>query len=300
MTQPAFDLHALDRALATAVSQIAPSVLHVRRSHGHGGTGLAWSDDLAVTSSFHTPDKTVIGIAAADGTLDERDADVIGRDPGSDVALLRVPGAGLTGAKWRELDDLAVGNIALAIGRPGRNARASLRAIGVLGEQVKTPWGTLERYVESDRQIPRGFAGGPLIDADGVAIGMNTRTLLRGADLAIPAVTLRRVVAELVAHGGVRRGYLGIGAYPAALPAAMAQKLGRSKGALVTSLDDSGPATTAGLLVGDLIVELDAVAIEGPDSLREAVTERGGKTVKVELVRGGGSVAFDVAVGSKP
>ena len=125
---------------------------------------------------------------------------MIGRDPGTDVALLRVAGGGLTPAKLRELDGLAVGNLALAIGRPGRTARASLRAIGVLGPEIRTPHGgRLERYVESDRQIPRGFAGGPLIDADGAVIGMNTRTLLRGADLAIPVATLRRVVDELVA-----------------------------------------------------------------------------------------------------
>src|SRR5262249_5931087 len=161
--------------------------------------------------------------------------------PGTDIALLRVTGGGLTPAKLRELDGLAVGNLALAIGRPGRTARASLRAIGVLGPEVETPYGgKLDRYLEADRQIPRGFAGGPLIDADGAVIGMNTRTLVRGADLAIPVVTLRRVVAELEAHGGVRRGYLGVGAYPAALPASLAQAVGRDRGALVASLEDGG------------------------------------------------------------
>ncbi len=112
-------------------------------------------------------------------------------------------GTALVPAKLRELDQLGVGNLALAVGRPGRSVRASLRAIGVLGPEVRTPYGgRLDHYVESDRQIPRGFAGGALIDADGAVIGMNTRTLLRGADVAVPVVTLRRVVAELVAHGG--------------------------------------------------------------------------------------------------
>jgi S1-C subfamily serine protease len=300
MTQPAFDLHALDRALADAVATIAPSVLHVRRGPGQGGTALAWAPDLAIASSFHTPDTTKVGIAAADGDLDHRDAEVIGRDPGSDVALLRVAGGGLAPAALRDLDGLAVGNLAIAVGRPGRSARASLRAIGVLGPELKTPWGRLERYVESDRQIPRGFAGGPLIDADGAVIGMNTRTLIRNSDLAIPAVTLRRVVAELLAHGAVRRGYLGIGAFPAALPPSIAQLVGRGRAALVTGLDDGGPAATAGVLVGDLIVALDGQPVEGPDSLREAVADRGGKTVPVELVRGGGRVTLDVAIGSKP
>ncbi len=254
-----------------------------------------------VTASFHTPDRTSVGLPTADGDLDHRDAEVIGRDPGTDLALLRVTGGGLTPAKLRELDGLAVGNLALAIGRPGRTARASLRAIGVLGPEVETPYGgKLERYVESDRQIPRGFAGGPLVDADGAVIGMNTRTLIRGADLAIPAVTLRRVVAELKAHGGVRRGYLGVGAYPAALPAQLAQLAGRDRGALVASIEDGGPAATAGILIGDILIELDGIAVTGPDSLRAALGDRPGKTVSLALLRGGAKQEVQVALGSRP
>ena len=242
-----------------------------------------------ITSSFHTPDKTTVGIATADGSLDEREAEVIGRDSGTDVALLKVAGGGLTPARFRDLDTLGVGNLALAIGRPGRTARASLRAVGVLGPEVRTPHGgKLDRYVESDRQIPRGFAGGPLIDSDGATIGMNTRTLLRGTDLAIPTVTLRRIVAELEAHGGVRRGYLGVGTYPIA------------GGALVASVEDGGPAATAGVLVGDVLVELDGDKVTDPDSLRTTLGERPGKAVKLVIVRGGNRQEIDVTLGSRP
>ncbi|HUJ58105.1 MAG TPA: trypsin-like peptidase domain-containing protein, partial [Kofleriaceae bacterium] len=255
-----------------------------------GGTGIAWSDDLAITSSYHTPDRTRVGIGQVDGSLDRRDAEVIGRDAGSDVALVRVTGGGLVPARLRELDGLAVGNLALALGRPGRTARASLRAIGVLGPELRTPYGgRLERYVESDRQIPRGFAGGPLVDKDGAVIGMNTRTLLRGADLAVPAVTLRRIVAELQQHGGVRRGYFGVGSYPAHGP----------DGALVASLEAGGPAEAAGVLVGDIVVELDGVAIAGPDDLREALGDRPGKAVQVIVLRGGQRVVLQATLGSK-
>jgi S1-C subfamily serine protease len=160
----------------------------------------------------------------------------------------------------------------------------------VLGPELRTPWGgKLERYVESDRQIPRGFAGGPLIDADGSVIGMNTRTLLRGADLAIPVVTLRRVVDELRQHGGVRRGYLGVGAYPARNP----------DGALVASIEDGGPGAVAGILVGDVLIELDGVAIIDPDSLRTALGDRPGQTVKLVLLRGGQRQELQVTLGSK-
>jgi len=272
-------LQALDQALAAAVQAVAPSVVHVARGHG-GGTGIAWSADLVISSSFHTPDRTRID--------EDREAEVIGRDPGTDVAVLRVAGGGLTPATFRELGELGVGNLALAIGRPGRSARASLRAIGVLGPEVKTPWGgRLDRYVESDRQIPRGFAGGPLVDAEGAVIGMNTRTLIRGADLAIPTVTLRRVIDEIVQHGGVRRGYLGVGAYPT------------PNGALVGSVEDGSPAGLAGVIAGDIVIELGGAKVSDPDSLRAAIIDRPGEAVNLVLLRGGGRQQLQVTLGSK-
>ena len=294
MAQPALDVFkALDQALAAAVSAAAPSVVSVSRGHT-GGTGIAWSDELVVTASYHVDDETTVTLDNGD----QRDAVVIGRDAGTDIAVLRVAGGGLVPAKLRELDGLAVGNLALAIGRPGRTARASLRAIGVLGPEVRTPHhGRLERYVESDRQIPRGFAGGPLIDSDGAVIGMNTRTLLRNADLAVPAITIRRVVAELVAHGAIRRGYLGVGAFPASVAPAID---GHTRGALVANLDDGGPAAVAGVIVGDILIEVDGLEVTGPDSLRAALGDRPGKTVKLALVRGGTKLELDLALGSRP
>jgi serine protease DegQ len=294
MTQAALDVfHALDSALASAVAVAAPSTVHVNRGRG-GGTGIVWSDDLVVTSSFHAPDKTTVGIPLADGTLEEREAEVIGRDPGTDIAVLRVKGGGLQPAAFRDLDGLAVGNLAFAVGRPGKSARASLRAIGVLGhEQFATPrGGTLDHYVESDRQIPRGFAGGPLIDADGAVIGLNTRTVVRGADLAVPTVTLRRVVEELVKHGGIRRGYLGVGAYPVAVPPS-------GRGALLASVEDGGPAAIGGLLMGDILIELDGKPVTGPDSLRDVLSDLADKTVKVSLIRAGQKLELDIVVGTR-
>jgi S1-C subfamily serine protease len=305
MAQPAQNVfHALDQALATAVATAGRSVAHVSRGHhGSAGTGIAWADDLVISASFHTPDRTKVGIAGAsgDGEIDYRDAEVIGRDPGTDVALLRVAGGGLSPATFRDLGELAVGNLALALGRPGRTVRAQLRAIGVLGPELRTPHGgVLDRYVESDRQIPRGFAGGPLIDADGAVIGMNTRTLLRGADVAVPTATLRRVVGELAAHGGIRRGYLGVAAFPAALSPALAQLVGQRRGALVASVEDGSPAAAAGLIAGDIIAAVAGAAVADPDHLRLALAARPGETVELTVLRGGARIAVSVALGSHP
>lgn len=305
MAQPASNVfHALDQALAAAVATASPSIVRVARGHGQAGTGIVWADDLVISASFHTPDRTRVTLGAApadeqDGALDVRDAEVIGRDPGTDVALLRVTGGGLTPATFRELGVLAVGNLALALGRPGRSVRASLRAIGVLGPAIRTPHGgRLDAYVESDRQIPRGFAGGPLVDADGAVIGMNTRTLVRGEDLAVPTATLRRVVAELLAHGGVRRGFLGVGAYPAQLPPALAQLAGSSRAALIAAIEDASPAAH-GLHVGDLIAEVAGAPVDGPDSLRRALVDRPGETVELTVVRAGARLTVSVTLESR-
>jgi serine protease DegQ len=301
MSQVANDLaRQLQSSFAGAIARVAPSVVRVARRRG-GGSGIAWTEDLVVTSSFHAGERTTVGVAGADGAREDREAELVGRDPGTDVAVLRVAGGGLTPAAFRELGDLAVGHFALAVGRPGRAARASLRIVGVLGPEIRTPeGGRLERYVESDRLIPRGFGGGPLIDIDGEVIGMSTRTLIRDADLAVPTVTLRRVVGEILAHGGVRRGFLGVGAYPVELPSALAQSLGQERGALIASVEDGGPAASAGVTVGDILVRLAGDPIAGPSELYAALADRAGASAEILLVRGGAELRKDVTLGSRP
>src|SRR5262249_44904469 len=129
-----------ESALTGAVSLASPSIVRVDRRRG-GGSGIVWAPDLVVTASFHAADKTTVGVAKPAGELHARDATVIGRDPGTDIAVLRVDGGGLTPATFRGLDGLAVGAPVLALGRPGRSVRASLRIVGVLGPEIRTPAG---------------------------------------------------------------------------------------------------------------------------------------------------------------
>lgn len=290
-------LASLDRALTGAVAAAAPGVVRVARRRG-AGSGLAWTDELVVSSSYHTPDDPVIGVPAGDDVV-ERAGRVLGRDPGTDVALIAVDGGGLTPVARRELDGVAAGQLVFALGRPGRAIRASLRALGVLGPAVRTPaGGKVDRYLETDRQLPRGFGGGPLVDVAGRVLGMNTRTLIPGADLAVPTATLARVVDALRAHGRIARGYLGVGVQPAAIPAAVSD--GRGAGALVVSLDDDGPAARAGLLVGDVLVAIDGAPVVGPDDLRVALLDRPEQPVTIDLVRGGARLAVTATVGTRP
>ncbi len=287
---------ALQATVAAAVAAVERSVVRVDRRRG-AGTGLALTDELIVTSSFHAADELRLGVVGDDGAVIERTATVIGRDPGTDLAVARVEGGGLVPATFRDLAGIGAGRFVLALGRPGRAVRASLRAIGVVGPEVRTPaGGRLDVYLETDRTIPRGFAGGPLVDLDGRVLGMNTRTLIAGADLAVPAVTLTRVTDALIAHGRIARGYLGVAVYPAQAPVALAAS---GQGALVGSVEASGPAAAAGVLVGDLIITLAGEPITGPDSLRLALVERAGAAVELGLVRGGQALTLTATVGTR-
>ena len=288
---------ALQSTVAAAVAAAERAVVRVDRRRG-AGSGLAFTDELVVTSSFHAADRLTLGVVLDDGAVVERAATVLGRDPGTDLAVARVEGGGLHPATFRDLGGVGAGRFVLALARPGRAIRVSLRAIGVVGPELRTPaGGRLDPYVETDRALPRGFAGGPLVDLDGRVLGMNTRTLIAGTDLAVPTATLTRVAEALVAHGRIARGYLGVAAYPADVPTALAAA---GRGALVASLEADGPGAKAGLLVGDLIVALGGESITGPDSLRVALLERAGAEVVVDLVRGGQALALTVTVGNRP
>ncbi len=292
LTVPLHDL------TSAAVARVAPAVVRVPRRRG-GGSGLVWTDDLVITSSFHAADQLALGVVAADGTLTERAATVVGRDPGTDVAVFRVTGGGLTPASVRGSAGLGAGQLAFAVARPGQAIRASLRAIGVVGPETRTPTGgRLERWIETDRALPRGFGGGPLIDLRGEVIGMNTRTLIAGADLTVPAANLTAVVEAILTHGRVPRGYLGVGAYPVELPDALAP--GRGRGALIASIEEGAPAALAGLVVGDIIVAVGGDPVRGPDDLRIALLDRAGAEVVFDLVRGGAPLTMTIKVGNRP
>ena len=146
-----------------------------------------------------------------------------------------------------------------------------------------------------------GFSGGPLVDAAGQVLGLNTSALLRGASVSVPAVTVRRVVESLLAHGRVRRGYLGVSTQPVRLPQNLAAELKQETGLLLVSVEPDGPAGTGGLLLGDTIVALDGLPVRHHDDLIALLTaERVGQETAVQFVRGGKVQTLAVTVGERP
>lgn len=293
-------MHELSKALAAAVSAAAPSIVHVKTAQSRA-TGVVWSADGLIVTVAHRVDDEEVAVVTDDGETVE--AEILGRDAGLDLAVLRIAKTDLSPLPQNhesDGDELAVGHLALALGRPGRSVRASLRIIGVLGPEMRTPsGGRLDRYIESDRRIPRGFSGGPLVGVDGRVIGINTSGLVRGTDLAIPLEAVTRSVQSVLAHGSVQRGYLGIGAYPVRLPAKIAAELGRERGALIIELEEGSPAEKAGLYLGDILVAFDGEPIAGPGEVRAYLHERGGSEVHARIVRAGALTDIRVTVGTR-
>lgn len=296
MAKPAFDL---SNQLAAAVDAASSSVVGIARRRGWGATGTVYGADRVIVAANHA-------IVGDSGTVilptgDKLEVEVIGRDAGTDLAVLRAESTDdLTAIAPRPVDGLKVGHAALALGRPGKVVRASLRIIGVLGPEIRTPsGGRLDHYVETDRAFPRGFSGGPLIDLEGKAIGINTSGLLRGADITLPVVTIDRIVAELLAHGSVRRGYLGVGVQRIRLPRAIRDQLGRRSGVLIVGVEDDSPAAKAGLTLGDAILSFGTDEIRSPDALRLYLADHAGETVEASVLRAGAIIKVDIEIGER-
>lgn len=287
-----------NEGFADAVDKARASAVRIETGRCGRQTGTVVQADLVVTSqrALRSPEK----LSVFDDAGKQYDAEFVGADPGIDVALLRVKDAAFSVPEFAAHDALRVGQPTLALGRPGAQIRASLRIIGLLSDELRTPLGgRLDRYIESDRGLPDGFEGGPLINASGAVIGMNSSSAIRGSDLAVPHATIARSVAELVAHGHMRRGYLGVSSQPLRLPQALRDQLSQRSGALVLETDPQGPAHAAGLALGDVIVTLDQTPIRGPRELVAALADKHGQSVQLRFVRGGQLETRSVAIGER-
>jgi S1-C subfamily serine protease len=264
-------------------------------------TGVAWSaEGLVVTASHVVEREEDISVGLPDGS--EVPASFLGRDPGTDLALLKIEGKGPAPAAWGEAGELRVGNIALALGRPGRTVQATLGIVSARGEAWRTPLGgEIDLFLRTDALMAPGFSGGPLVGASGTVYGVLSSALSHEAGIAIPTSTIRRVAADLAAHGRIRRGYLGVGAQPARLPAGVAEEVGQETGLLLVSVEAGSPADAAGLMLGDVIISLDAQATHHMrDLLGLLAGERVGSTVMVRIVRAGKTEERQIKIGERP
>jgi S1-C subfamily serine protease len=189
----------------------------------------------------------------------------------------------------------------MALGRPGRHVMATLGIVSAIGEGWRTPaGGLLEGYVQPDTAMYPGFSGGPLVDVAGRFVGMNTSALARGMALTVATPTLRRVVEVLLAHGRVRRAYLGIGAQTGRLPASIAQQAGQDTAVLLVSVEAGSPADRGGLLLGDAVLAVDGHPVRVLDDLLTLLTgDLVGQRVSLRVLRAGQLQDIALVVGER-
>jgi S1-C subfamily serine protease len=290
-------LDAYSAAVSAVAEALSPSVasLRVTRSvggwtAGGAGSGVAFTPDGYLLTSAHVVAGTDRGTAAfTDGS--ERDFRVVGRDPLTDLAVLRAEGD-LRPARLGDAARLRVGQLVVAIGNPlGFAGSVTAGVVSALGRSLGTRDGRTTRLVENviqtDAALNPGNSGGALADSRGRVVGINTAVAGVGLGLAVPIdAGSRRVVAALMRDGRVRRAWLGIVGGSRALPAAVASTTGRSRGLEVVQLLDGSPAAAAGIRPGDVILDLDGSPVEGVGDLQRLLDfEVVGRRVGVRVER---------------
>jgi S1-C subfamily serine protease len=295
-------LQQVSDALATTVAGVSTGIVRVEARRRLPASGLVWSRAGIIVTTHHVieqDDNIRVGLHSGQTV----DATLVGRDATTDLAVLRAASAEFEPPAWAEPDasTLLVGHLVLALGRPGQRVQATLGMVSALGESWRTPAGGLmDRYVQTDIVMYPGFSGGPLVNMSGQVLGLNTSALLRDRSLTIPLATLRRVTDMLLAHGRIRRGYLGVSTQPVRLPAALIERLGQETGLLLITVEPNSPAEQAGLLLGDTLVALDGTLLRHPDDLLLCLsTERIGTTGLVRIVRGGEVQERSIVIGER-
>jgi S1-C subfamily serine protease len=287
--------------LAQVVERAGSGVLRVEGRRRLPSTGIAWSADGIVVAAHHAVELDEgIQVGLPDGSTAR--AEVVGRDPGTDLAALRLESGGLAPIAWAPDGSVRPGHVVLALGRPGGPVMATLGVVSALGEGWRGPFGgRLESVVQSDVTMYPGFSGGPLVEvAAGTAVGMNTSGLLRGISVAVPHAAMSRVIGELLAHGRVRRGYLGVGAQPVRLPDKVQSEVAQETGLLLASVEPGSPADQSGLVIGDVLLQLDQVALRHIEDLLGSLTgERVGQAAQLRILRAGQLQTIRVRIGER-
>jgi S1-C subfamily serine protease len=273
-------LDAYSRAVIRAVDMVGPAVVKVEVERG-GGSGVVFTPDgLVLTNSHvvHRASRTTVTLP--DGR--SLRADVVGDDPDTDLAVLRMTVAAGAGVPWASLGDsraVRVGQVAIAIGNPyGFDHSVTAGVVSALGRSLRSRSGRLmDDIIQTDASLNPGNSGGPLVTTAGEVVGINTATILpaQGLCFAIASSTARFVASRLLRDGRVRRSYIGVGGQNVPVPRAVAHanQLAASSGVLVVSVEKGSPAETGGLRDGDVILAFASEAVTGIDDLHRRLTD---------------------------
>jgi len=293
-------LDAYSAAVVSVAEKVLPSVasLSVRSSRGAGsGSASVLTNDGILLTSAHVVDGADRAEATfADGT--DVLADVVGRDPLSDLAVLRARGPVPPALELGDAAKLRVGQLVVALGNPlGLAGSVTAGIVSGLGRSLPTRTGrVIDEVIQTDAALNPGNSGGVLADSRGAMIGVNTAVAGVGVGLAVPInETTRKLIATLISHGRVRRAWLGIAGAQITLPRPVADKVGRPKGMQIAEVVAGSPAATAGLRRGDIVVLVDGTPIITATGIQQLMVEGAiGRRLEITVWRSGALV--DVVV----
>jgi len=300
-------LDAYSRAVVHAVDAVGPAVVKIdvtrkaRDGNGSrgraepekgGGSGFVFADDgLILTNSHVVADAAALTVALPDGR--RSDADLVGHDPDTDLAVLKISAPDLSVARLGDSSRLRAGQLVVAVGNPyGLQHTVTAGVVSALGRSLRSTSGRLiDNVIQTDAALNPGNSGGPLVTTDGEVVGVNTAMILGGQGLsfAVPINSARVVIPALLREGRVRRSYLGVGVQDVPLLRRVVRyfHLPAETGVLVVSLEPDGPASRAGMREGDILVECAGEPVSGADDLHRLLTvERIGRRLSIGVIRG--------------
>jgi len=294
------------------VDTIGPAVIGVRRTsrardlYDGAGSGVIISPDgYALTNNHVVRGAGRIEAVLHDGCVAQ--ADVVGADPDTDLALLRIAGRGHSAAELGNSDELKVGELSIAIGNPlGLQATVTVGVISALRRTLRGESGRLiEDVIQTDAALNPGNSGGALVDAHGAVVGINTAIIggAQGICFAVPSNTARLILPDLMRDGRVSRGWLGIAGQTQGLSRALVRRLslGAESGVLVVAVAGGGPGEAAGLEEGDVVLKLDGIETPSVDAIHKLLSrERIGRTVELVVLRNGATTKLKLAVTPRP
>jgi S1-C subfamily serine protease len=282
----------LSNELAAVVERAGSSVVAIYGGGRMPSSGVCWSPGLIVTADHSLRRDEEIRVGLADGRTSA--AELAGRDPGTDLAVLKIAAGSLPALPNSHSTQVQTGNIVLALGRHRDiGVCAAMGIVSVVGPGYQT-WrgGKLDSFLRLDLELYPGCSGALVVDSTGQAVGVASSVHSRIAPVAIPAVTVDRVTAELAKRGYVARGYLGVGMQPVALP--------DGAGLIVVSVEKNSPAAKAGLVIGDILLALNGTAVRDTRDVQMfLVSDNIGKTVAASILRGGEKKEVALTVGEK-
>jgi len=295
-------LETISNEYAAAAEKVGGSVVAVHARRWMPTSGIEWKKGVVVTVHHGVQRDEDIKVLLVGGRAVS--AKLVGRDPSTDIAVLKIEDGSSGAPQLGDSTSLRLGHLVLALGRTRRGDLVASSGIigGISGEWRNQRGGQLDQHIRLDLALYPGFSGGPLLNARGEVVGVNTRGLAHGRAVTVPVATVNRVVEELLKKGHIARPYLGIAMQPVEVPENMRSRLPAQMrvGLLVMQVENGGPAERAGVLLGDVLFEVSGETVEHVDAIQDSLAAaKIGDVLQIRVIRAGEIKPVSITLGER-